>query len=212
MAKLSEKRIDHVLLVGPPGSGKVLWAREHHGWCLDPGEAGGAVEYVRRAAGLPALGIAAPLRAPHHTVSVQAITGIVQDGWRWRPGELSLAHGGTLLLDEAPEFRRPVLDAVLGALADGYVQMHGTTHHLNVPARFRLMATMVACPCGGYPGPDCRCSERQMKRHRELAARLCKLGCRVVWCGGLAGRKKPTTARSAAETKEQERRAAWQSI
>jgi magnesium chelatase family protein len=106
-----------------------------------------------------------PFRAPHHSASMAAIVG---GGTGPRPGEASLAHHGVLLLDEFPEFQRAVLEALRQPLEDGSISVARASGQATFPARFRLVATMNLCPCGGRadPAADCSCAPQQLARFR----------------------------------------------
>jgi magnesium chelatase family protein len=107
-----------------------------------------------------------PFRAPHHTVSD---AGLIGGGSSPRPGEVSLAHGGVLFLDELPEFRRNVLEVLRQPLEDGTVTLSRATMSLTYPARVMLAAAMNPCPCG-YLGDTvraCRCAPIDIERYRS---------------------------------------------
>jgi magnesium chelatase family protein len=106
-----------------------------------------------------------PFRAPHHTISD---AGMVGGGSNPRPGEVSLAHGGVLFLDELPEFRRNVLEVLRQPLEDALVTLSRAAVSLSYPARFILAAAMNPCPCGylGDPIRECRCAPLDVERYR----------------------------------------------
>jgi magnesium chelatase family protein len=91
-----------------------------------------------------------------------------------RPGEISLAHGGVLFLDELGEFAPMALDALRQPLEDGVVRVSRARASLTFPARFLLVAAMNPCPCGAAGGPgSCRCTDAARARyHRRLSGPL----------------------------------------
>jgi magnesium chelatase family protein len=106
-----------------------------------------------------------PFRAPHHTISTQALVG---GGPRIRPGEASLAHRGALLLDETLQFRTDALDALRGPIDVGLVTIARVDGVLRLPARFMLLAAFNPCPCGwfGVPGRACSCEDGARRRYQ----------------------------------------------
>jgi magnesium chelatase family protein len=111
---------------------------------------------------------ARPLRAPHHTASAVALVG---GGSPPRPGEISLAHGGVLFLDELPEFPRAALEALREPLESGHITISRAARQASFPARFQLVAAMNPCPCGwrGAPtglGKSCRCTPEAVLRYQ----------------------------------------------
>jgi magnesium chelatase family protein len=155
------------LIVGPPGAGKSLGARRVPS-ILPPLERAEAVEVTRiaSAAGLtrPGAGLAGrPFRAPHHTISP---AGLVGGGSPPRPGEITLAHGGVLFLDEVAEFPRSALEALRQPIEDGRVTISRAGATLTFPARFQLIAAANPCPCGHGEGSEhCQCSPEQIRRY-----------------------------------------------
>ena len=156
----------NLLMIGPPGSGKTLLARNLPGILPDLSvDEALEVTKIHSVTGLltPGQSLVAtrPFRAPHHTISS---AGLIGGGSIPRPGEVSLSHLGVLFLDELPEFGRSTLEVLRQPLEDGMVSISRAQASLSYPARCTVAAAMNPCPCGhlGDPRKACSCTPLQV--------------------------------------------------
>ena len=160
----------NLIFIGPPGTGKTMLASRLPG-ILPPMSDQEALE----SAAINSISQQhndwlkrwkqRPFRSPHHTASGISLVG---GGGKPRPGEISLAHGGILFLDELPEFSRKVLDVLREPLESGEICIARASQQVTFPSRFQLVAAMNPCPCGYYgdPSAKCTCTQDQVRRYQ----------------------------------------------
>ncbi len=161
-----------LLLIGPPGAGKSMLAHRLSGLLPPMSEEEALESAALQGLGSGGLDGAAwrtrPVRSPHHSASSVALVG---GGSPPRPGEISLAHGGLLFLDELPEFARSALEALREPLESGHITISRAARQARFPARFQLVAAMNPCPCGwlgaaAATGRSCRCAPDTVARYQ----------------------------------------------
>ncbi len=158
----------NILYIGPPGSGKTMIARRIP--TIMPSmsrEEQVELSKLYSICGMLPSGRrlvkTRPFRAPHHTITPQAMAG---GGRRPKPGEVSLASRGVLFLDELAEFHRGTLEVLRQPLEEHRVTVSRLQGNFDFPADFMLVAAMNPCPCGYFPDRSrCSCNEQQVKRY-----------------------------------------------
>lgn len=198
----------HLGMIGPPGAGKTMIAERLPG-LLPPLTREQALEVTAIHSVLGALPEQVlieqpPFVAPHHGASMPAVVG--GGSGRVRPGAVSRAHCGVLFLDECPEFRRDVLDALRQPLESGVVHVARADQVVTFPARFQLVLAANPCPCGQNYGKGSKCTCAPQRRRDYLSRMSGPLLDRVdvqltmlpVTRASLAGPRGESTAQIAA--------------
>ena len=170
----------HLIAYGPPGAGKTLALKRFPALLPELGEET-AIAVTRihgitgaqsGMAGPDGLITRPPFREPHQNTSLE---GMIGGGRFCGPGEISLAHGGALFLDEATQFRTSVLQALRTPHETGSVTVSRAGITGTFPARFQLLAAINPCPCGnfGAEGRICTCDPIIIERYwKKLTAPL----------------------------------------
>ena len=158
----------HLLMVGPPGSGKTALAK-----CMPSLLPELSFEEMLRLTAIYSVSgklknemgyvIKRPFQAPHHANTSATLLG---GGRSAKPGMVSLCHHGVLFLDEFTEFKPEVLETLRQPLEEKEVTVSRLQASYTYPAAFQLVAAMNPCPCGFYPDRTrCNCSHRQISRY-----------------------------------------------
>lgn len=160
----------HCIMIGPPGGGKTMMA-ERLPTILPPMTWNEMIEVSRIQDVIGLLGDTGlvrtrPFRHPHHTATLASMVG---GGIQGRPGEVTLAHGGVLFMDEAPEFQRQVIDALRQPLESRTITINRSHGNYIYPADFICILAANPCPCGYYHDPhkECVCTETMVKNYQQ---------------------------------------------
>ena len=157
----------NTLLIGPPGAGKTMLARRMPSILPElTMEESLEITKIYSVAGClsesGSLVKTRPFRTPHHTASNISLTG---GGKIPTPGEMSLAHGGVLFLDELPEFGKKSLETMRQPLEDGKITVTRVGGVCTYPSVFLLLAAMNPCPCGYLGQPRCNCTQGDVSKY-----------------------------------------------
>ncbi len=163
----------NLLMIGPAGSGKTMVAKRlptimpklEFSECIEISKVYSICHMLSEDEPLVKI---RPFRAPHHTVSPQALTG---GGAKPKPGEISLATGGILFLDELAEMNSATLETLRQPLEERQITVTRVQGTVTYPANFELVTAMNPCKCGYYPEARCTCTPNERRKYLKKISR-----------------------------------------
>ena len=166
--EISVSGMHNMLMIGPPGAGKSMIARRIPTILppltkkeqMDLSKIYSVSGMLDASKGLTSK---RPFRMPHHTMTPQALSG---GGTYAKPGEISLAHGGVLFLDELPEFNKNTLEILRQPMEEKCIRISRASGMYVYPADFLFIAAMNPCKCGFFPDFNkCTCAPSEVKKY-----------------------------------------------
>lgn len=167
-SKVAAAGLHNILYLGPAGTGKTMAAKRLPG-IMPPITLPESIQVskIYSICGLlkkdkPLLTVR-PFRSPHHSVTAQTLIG---GGRNPRPGEISLASGGVLFLDELTEFPVKLLDLLRQPMEERRITVARLSGAVDFPAETMIAAAMNPCKCGFYPDRSrCTCTDTQIRQY-----------------------------------------------
>jgi magnesium chelatase family protein len=157
-----------VLLYGPPGTGKTMLSKALTD-LMPPLSEEEQIEITKiHSIGRPLTGLITqrPFRSIHPRSTLISLLG---GGTQLKPGELSLAHRGVLLMDEFLEFPSGILESLRQPLEEKKVRITRLKGVMEYPASALVVGTMNPCPCGFFDvmGELCTCTANEVRSYQK---------------------------------------------